>query len=154
MLRLCCCTRAFCSCGEQGLLSTAMSSFSCCGTWALGTWASVVATHRLSCPKACVIFPDQGLNLFLHCQVDSLPLSHQESPQGSWLLFLHRRLFLSRRSVDFYQMLSMHYAYALYLCIMYCVDVFLHPVNMVYTHQFLCWTIISFQEEISLRPDV
>ena len=30
------------------------------------------------------------------------------------------------------------YAYALYLCIMYCVDVFLHPVNMVYTHQFLC----------------
>ena len=27
-----------------------------------GAWASVVTAHELSCPKACGIFPDQGLN--------------------------------------------------------------------------------------------
>ena len=37
-----------------------------------GAWASVVAVHGLSCPKACGIFLDQGLNRCpLHCQVDS-----------------------------------------------------------------------------------
>ena len=29
---------------------------------ALGTWASVVVAHGLSCSAACGIFPDQGLN--------------------------------------------------------------------------------------------
>ena len=33
------------------------------------------------------IFPIQGLNLcFLHWQADSLPLSHQGSPRGLWVL--------------------------------------------------------------------
>ena len=42
---------------------------------------SVIVAHRLSCPLACGIFLDQGLNLcLLHCQADSLPLSHQRSP--------------------------------------------------------------------------
>ena len=27
-----------------------------------GVWASVVMAYRLSCPPACRIFPDQGLN--------------------------------------------------------------------------------------------
>ena len=37
-----------------------------------GTWASVVAAYRLSCPVADGIFPDQGSNLCpLHWQVDS-----------------------------------------------------------------------------------
>ena len=41
----------------------------------------VAMVHRVSCSVACGIFPDQGLNLFLlHGQVDSLPLSHQGSP--------------------------------------------------------------------------
>ena len=31
--------------------------------WALGARASVVVAFRLSCPTACGIFPDQGLNL-------------------------------------------------------------------------------------------
>ena len=36
--------------------------------------------HELSCPSACGIFLDQGLNpCLLLCQVDSLPLSHQEA---------------------------------------------------------------------------
>jgi len=40
-----------------------------------------VVAHRLSCPAACVIFPDQGSNPSpLHWQVDSLPLDHQGNP--------------------------------------------------------------------------
>ena len=44
----------FSSCGEWELFSSfgAQAShcggFSCCGTWALGAWASVVAAHGLS----------------------------------------------------------------------------------------------------------
>ena len=35
-------------------------------------WASVVVAHGLSCPAACGILPDQGLNgCPLHWQVDS-----------------------------------------------------------------------------------
>ena len=47
-----------------------------------GLWsASVVEACRLSCPLACGIFPDQGLNqCSLHWQADSLPLGHKESP--------------------------------------------------------------------------
>ena len=42
---------------------------------------SVIVAHGPSCPTACGIFLDQGLNpCLLHGQVDSLPLSHQESP--------------------------------------------------------------------------
>ena len=37
--------------------------------------------HQLSCPAACGIYPDQGLNLCpLHWQVDSYLLHHQGSP--------------------------------------------------------------------------
>ena len=39
---LCCCTRAFSSCGKQGPLS-------CCGTWSLGCRGSVVAYELSSC---------------------------------------------------------------------------------------------------------
>ena len=38
----------------------------------------IVVAHRLSCPTACGIFPDQGSNpCLLRWQVASLPLSHQ-----------------------------------------------------------------------------
>ena len=36
--------------------------FSCCGARSLGTQASVVVVHRLSCSTVCGIFPDQGSN--------------------------------------------------------------------------------------------
>ena len=56
------------------------------------TRASAVVAPGLGCSKACGIFPDQGSNLcFLHWQVDSLPLSHQESPPlsvPSWSIYL------------------------------------------------------------------
>ena len=42
---------------------------------------SIVVAHGLSCILAFGIFPDQGLNpCLLPWQVDSLPLSHQGSP--------------------------------------------------------------------------
>ena len=54
--------------------------FSCWGVQALGAWASVVVAHGLSCPAACGIFPDQGLNPRpLGWQADSWPLHHQEA---------------------------------------------------------------------------
>ena len=43
--------------------------------------------HRLSCPTACRIFPDQGLNPCpLHWQVDSEPLSYQRRLQLFFLM--------------------------------------------------------------------
>ena len=53
-LALCCCTRAFSSWGEQGLLFVAVrglshcGSFSCCRAQALGAQASVVVVRGLS----------------------------------------------------------------------------------------------------------
>ena len=55
------------------------TGLSICSSWSAG---SVVVVHRLSCPVACEILPDQGSVLcLLHWQADSLPLSHQASPQ-------------------------------------------------------------------------
>ena len=53
MLGLCCCTRAFSSCGEQGLLFVTVHGLlivvaSHCGAQALGAWASVAAARGLS----------------------------------------------------------------------------------------------------------
>ena len=38
-----------------------------CGTWAPGSWASVVVAHGLRCPTACGIFPDQGFKTHVPC---------------------------------------------------------------------------------------
>ena len=51
-LGLCCCTCAFSSCGEWGLLFVAVRGLliavaSRCGAWALGAWASVVVARGL-----------------------------------------------------------------------------------------------------------
>ena len=82
----------FYSCSEQGYSSAVhrfllvMASLVAEHEWALGsmgfgTCGSLALEHGVSCSVACGIFPDQGLNLcLLHWQVDSLPLSHQQSP--------------------------------------------------------------------------
>ena len=68
VLGLCCCARAFSSCGERGLLFMRCAAFA----RALGVWASVVVAHGLSCSAACGIFPDQRSNPRpLHWQADS-----------------------------------------------------------------------------------
>ena len=71
-----------------------MCSFSSCGTWFL-EFRSVVA-HRLSCPAAYGILPDQGLNPCpLHCQADSQPLEHQGSPfLNSWGLYYSTNILI------------------------------------------------------------
>ena len=96
-LGLLCCAWAFSSCGKWGLLfccgaqASHCRGFSCCGARALGTRASVVVAHGLSCSVACGIFLDQGLNPFpMHWQADSQPLRHQASPPiFSFLRNLH-----------------------------------------------------------------
>ena len=53
-LGLCCCARAFSSFGEWGATlrcgawASHCGGFSCCGAWAVGTWASVVVARGLS----------------------------------------------------------------------------------------------------------
>ena len=75
---LCCRVRVFSSCREQGRLSycgawlLTVVTFSCCSSQALERMRSIVVAHSLSCPTACEIFPDQGLNPCpLHWQMDS-----------------------------------------------------------------------------------
>ena len=48
------------------------------GLWSTG---SLVVVHGLSGSVVCGIFLDHGLNpRLLHCQVESSPLNHRESP--------------------------------------------------------------------------
>ena len=93
-LGLCCCPRAFSSCGAGaplccGARASHCSGFSCCRAQALGMQASVVAArglqsagsvvvaHGLSCSTACGIFPDQGSNL---CPLCSVWMEGQQAP--------------------------------------------------------------------------
>ena len=56
------------------------SGFSCRGPRALSVGLQLL-WPRLSCSKACAIFPNQGSNLCPpHWLVDSQPLDHQEVP--------------------------------------------------------------------------
>ena len=82
MLGLHCCTQAFSSCGERGLLFIVVYGL-------LIAVVSLVA-HTLSCPMTCGFFPDQESNSCpLHWQADSQPLDHQGSPPisilSSWI---------------------------------------------------------------------
>ena len=86
-LGLCCCVRTFSSCDEQLYFLDAMRG----RLVAPGSWVSVVAAHGLSCPKACGIFLDKGLNpCSLHWQADSQPLDHQTSPALVFKMHLWR----------------------------------------------------------------
>ena len=78
VLGLHCCAWGFSGCSEWGPLSGCSTQafdcggFSCCGARALGCVGSVVVANGLSCPVACEIFLDHGLNLCpLHWQEDS-----------------------------------------------------------------------------------
>ena len=55
-----------------------------------GTEALVVVPHGFNCPVAYGVFLDQGSNLcFLHWQVDSEPLEHQDNPKMSFFEVYH-----------------------------------------------------------------
>ena len=101
MLGLHCCRQAFSSCGKWGLLFTAACVFLFAVASLVeelgprGAWSLVVVAHRLSCAKACGIFPDQGLKLCpLHWQVNSQPLDYQ----GSQITFL-LKLFMIKKYI-------------------------------------------------------
>ena len=77
-LGLHCCAWAFSSCGKW---ASHCGGFSHCRAGTPGALASAVVAHRLSCPVARGIFPDQGSNPCpLNWQADSCPLDHQGSP--------------------------------------------------------------------------
>ena len=53
---------------------------------------SRVVAHRFGCSIACGVFPDQGSNTcLLHCQLNSLPLSHQGSPGLTFLIYVNSK---------------------------------------------------------------
>ena len=76
-------------------LASAVAEHGLYGKWAstvtvpgLESTGSIVVAHGFSCSMACGIFPDQGWNsCSLYWQADSLLLSHQGSPQTTFLLF-------------------------------------------------------------------
>ena len=85
VLYFCCCMWTFSSCE----LASYWGGSSCCRAQAQGAWASVVVVPRLSCPTACGIFLDWGLNLCsLPWQADSLPLDQQGCSGSSIFKFL------------------------------------------------------------------
>ena len=76
------------SCSKPGY-----ASLRWCVKLGLQSTGSVAAGHRLGCPRACGIFPNQGENPGpLHGQEDSSPLDCQGSP-------VHLFLFPDRRGV-------------------------------------------------------
>ena len=58
-LGLCRYVQTFYSCGAG---DSHCGDFYCCGAWALGTPASIIATRGLTCPLECGIFLNQGSN--------------------------------------------------------------------------------------------
>ena len=74
----------------QGLLVLWSTGSGACRLQYLQHAGSVVAVHGLSCPTACRISLDQGLNLcFLHWQVESYLSCYQESPTLSFNNRMH-----------------------------------------------------------------
>ena len=86
VLDLYCCSRAFSSCSEWGLL-VAVAHLAEQTTGSRD--ASAVVAHGLSSSAAHGIFLNQESNLYpLHWQVDSYPRCHQGSPYLSTFFFL------------------------------------------------------------------
>ena len=68
------------SCWAHGLEGTQASAVAFLGLQSTG---AVVVVHGLGCSEACGIFPDRRWSpRRLHWQTDSLPLSHQGSPES------------------------------------------------------------------------
>ena len=72
VLGLRCCSPAFSNYGNLGLLFNCGAWASHCSSFLLqSTGSAVVVANDFSCPVACGIFLDQGLNPCpLHCKAD------------------------------------------------------------------------------------
>ena len=91
VLGLHCCTQAFSSCGEQGLLSSCGARASRCSGFSLQRMLSGirhVVVHGLSCPAALWNLPSPGTEPVSPCigRRNSWPLDHQGSPEHQSLL--------------------------------------------------------------------
>jgi len=96
-LGLRCCSPAFFSCGEQGLLSSCCVRTSqchgfCCRAPALGTWASAIVAHQCgSCGTWAEVslgmrnLPGLRIKPVCPALAGSLSLNHQGSPQNDLL---------------------------------------------------------------------
>ena len=86
MLGLLCCVGSSLVAAIGGSSSLLCAGFSLRRPFSLWSMGSVVVAYRLSCSTACGIFLDQGSNpCLLHWQADSLPPSHQGSPNQGFL---------------------------------------------------------------------
>ena len=100
MLGLCCCTWAFSSCDEQGLLSSCSAwashcgGFSCCGARALGhavvsgcgTWAQLPrGIWDLARPGIEPCIPGIGRWILLHCTTREVWEPSSVSPKARYL---------------------------------------------------------------------
>ena len=89
-----------------GVQASHCGGFSCCRAQALGTRASVVVAHGLSCSAVCGIFPDQGSNrapcigrqILNHCatrEVPTLGLSILAFSPFTFKVIIHRYILIA-----------------------------------------------------------
>ena len=101
VLHLRCCTWAFSSCGERGLLSslgaqtTRCSDFSHCRTQDLGTQTSAAAAHQPHCSSACGILLHQGSNPCPLHPPSGFPYTVSPEKSHSHLVNSHCILFIT-----------------------------------------------------------
>ena len=108
-------------CGTQ-----AFHCWGFCGmAWAVGHMdftGSIAGIHRPSCFTACGIFLVQGSNpCLLHWQANSLPLSHQGSP--NWCFLCPRHIEDTRRYISIFH--SSADDLGCFHVFLYCIHVFL-----------------------------
>ena len=89
-------------CAASAVAAHELRSFSSQGSRAQAHWLQVAGP----CSVACGVFLDRGSNpCLLHWQVDSLPLSHQGSPEPCFFpfaVFIYQRAFLIFLSKELY----------------------------------------------------
>ena len=106
--------------------------FCCMGCfWSMGSRCMGFS----SCSEACETFWDQGLNSYpLHWKVDSLPLSHQESPspQDNWVFILLFLLFFILVNLEVVQLVTF-----------FAVSNSMQPITWIILLQIFFWWDIS-----------
>ena len=149
--------RLFSSCSAR---VSHCSDFSSCGAWALVVevprlqrTGSIVGVHKLSCSLACGTFLNQGLNLcFLLWQADSLPLSHQGSPDLSFLICEFNRsyniLFLNHKLIKW----VISIAYVLHAYFKINGSILYMPLERQLFHSILCCDCHAMSINVDWHP--
>ena len=83
---------------------------SCCGTRALGSWASVVV-HGFNCSMASAVFLEQVSNLCpLHWHADSQPLDHQGSLRSRLFEFLKNIHLICLEATNYFKKIRISFS--------------------------------------------